>query len=139
MRVTLPMVSLIPESTLAGLREMFGARLDALIPPEVQSLATAAIEGAVSNARLQELLRAMAAPAASKGKAPASEVREVILKLCQGRCLQVETLAALLQRNARNLRHQYPAPMVREGLLKLRYPESPTRPDQAYTRGGGKA
>jgi len=202
MKLTLPMVSLIPEETLASLRRKFGARLDALTPPEVQSLATAAIEGAVSNARLQELLadhpvdissmlrrlceqgylvsdnrrrwtsyrltasdssdlpgslsdlpgslpetmagqqellRAMAAPVASKGKAPASEVRAVILKLCQGRCLQVETLAVLLQRNAKNLRHQYLAPMVREGLLKFRYPESPTRPDQAYTTGGGKA
>ncbi|MEK7384328.1 MAG: hypothetical protein AAB262_13715 [Elusimicrobiota bacterium] len=192
----------IPEETLAGLRRKFGARLDAMSPAEVQALATAAIEGTVSNARLQELLtdhpvdissmlrrlceqgylvsdnrrrwtsyrlpapdasgsagslphlpgnlpdimagqqellQEMAAPVAAKGKAPTSEIRAVILKLCQGRFLPVETLAVLLKRNAKNLRHRYLSPMVREGLLKLRYPESPTRPDQTYTTGGGKA
>ena len=205
----------IPEETLAGLRRKFGARLDAMSPAEVQALATAAIEGTVSNARLQELLtdhpvdissmlrrlceqgylvsdnrrrwtsyrlptpdssalsgslphlpeslphlpeslphfpgnlpdimagqqellQEMAAPVAAKGKAPTSEIRAVILKLCQGRFLPVETLAVLLKRNAKNLRHRYLSPMVREGLLKLRYPESPTRPDQTYTTGGGK-
>jgi ATP-dependent DNA helicase RecG len=208
MMLTLPMVSLIPEETLAGLHRKFGARLDAMSPAEVQALATAALEGTVSNARLQELLtdhpvdisgmlrqlceqghlvsdnrrrwtsyrlpasdssdfpgslsplpgslsplpgslpdtmegqqeflRGMAAPVAAKGKAAASEVRAVILKLCQGRFLPVEILAVLLKRNRRSLRSKYLAPMVREGLLKLRHPESPTRPDQAYTAGGGK-
>ncbi|NNN07101.1 MAG: hypothetical protein HKL90_14495 [Elusimicrobia bacterium] len=213
MMVTLPMVSLIPVETLAGLRERFGARIDAMSPAEVQALATAAIEVTVSNARLQELLkdhpvdissmlrrlceqgylisdnrrrwtsyrlpsvgsissagslsdlakslpdlakslpdlaksfpgaagqqellREIAAPIAAKGKSPSSEVRAVILKLCEGRFLRAEILSVLLKRNAKNLRQQYLAPLVREGLLKLRYPESPTRPDQAYTAGGG--
>lgn len=215
MKLTLPMVSLIPEETLMGLRRKFGVRVDAMSPAEVQALATAAIEGTVSNARLQELLtdhpvdissmlrrlceqgylvsdnrrrwtsyrlptsdsshlpgslpdlagslpdlagslpvlaasspdtagqqellREMAAPIATKGKAPSSEVRAVILKLCEGRFLQAEMLAVLLKRKAKNLRHQYLSPMVKEGSLKLRYPESPTRPDQAYTAGRAKA
>lgn len=87
----------------------------------------------------QELLREMAAPVAAKGKAPSSEVRVVILKLCQGRFLPADTLAVLLKREAKSLRRQYLAPMVREGLLKLLYPQSPTRPDQAYTTGDAKA
>ena len=205
LKVTLPMVSLIPEATLAHLREMFDARLDALTPPEVQALATADIEGVVSNTRLQELLtdhpvdigrmllhlcerkllvsdnrrrwtryrlfgtavtdsshsaensldlavdsshsgaatglpteseeslRVIAAPIAAKGRAPVAEVRAVIVQLCRGRFLAAEALAGLLKRSAISLRNQHLTPMVREGALKLRYPDSPNRPDQAYT------
>lgn len=221
-RLALPMVSLIPEATLARLRGLFGERIAVLGPAEVQALATAEIEGSVSNARLQELLsdhpvditrmfqrlceqgflisdkrrrwttyrlpeqgaepslfgadsgpsaqdssglpadssgsdadlsdsrtdlaglaeanpvdaaklRAIAEPVASKGKAPAADVRAVIVRLCEGRYLSAEALAGLLNRNANNLRNQYLSPMVREGVLRLRFPEAPNRPDQAYT------
>ena len=197
-RLTLPMVSLIPDATLAHLRELFGAHIAALSPAEVQALATAEIEGSVSNARLQELLtdhpvditrmlqrlceqgfmvsdnrrrwttyrfsggpkepslfdtggsshlpgdsshltendqalRVIAEPVAGKGKAPIPEVRGVILSLCRGRYLTADALAGLLSRTAPNLRNRYLTPMVEEGLLRLRYPEAPNRPDQAYT------
>lgn len=55
-RLTLPMVSLIPDDTLERLRQRFGQLVDALSPAETQALATADIEEAVSNTRLQELL-----------------------------------------------------------------------------------
>jgi len=55
-RLTLRMVSLIPDGTVHHLRERFGAQVDGLSPAELQALATADIEGAVSNARLQQLL-----------------------------------------------------------------------------------
>ena len=55
-RLTLPLVSLIPEETALRLRAFFGAELDGLSPAEMQALATADLEGAVSNARLQQLL-----------------------------------------------------------------------------------
>lgn len=55
-RLDLPMVSLIPEATLAQLRDQFGPEVEALGPAEVQALATAAIEGSVSNRRLQDLV-----------------------------------------------------------------------------------
>ena len=77
--------------------------------------------------------RALAAQIAAKGKAPASEVREVIRRLCVGRYLTSDELAQLLKRNAVGLRNRYLTPMVAEGVLKLRYPETPNRPDQAYT------
>lgn len=209
LRLTLPMVSLIPEQTLAHLRGIFGERLAALSGPEVQALATAEIEGAVSNARLQELLtdhpsdigrmlqrlcerrflisdnrrrwsryrlfdaegdsshsradssdstgdssqtgqnpplltpeameslRNLAAPVAQKGRAPSAEVRSVLLRVCRGRFLPADKIAELLDRNAVSLRNQYLTPMVREGLLRLRYPDSPNRPDQAYTTADG--
>ena len=47
--------------------------------------------------------------------------------------LTTESLAQLLERNADSLRKRYLAPMVREGVLELRYPEAPNRPDQAHT------
>jgi ATP-dependent DNA helicase RecG len=55
-RLELPTVSLIPDGTLVILRERFGPQVAALSSSELQALATAQIEGAVSNARLQELV-----------------------------------------------------------------------------------
>ena len=55
-RLTLPMVSLIPTETLDRLRREFGSRVDALTAAEIEALATADIERVVSNSRLQELL-----------------------------------------------------------------------------------
>ncbi|MBI4880250.1 MAG: hypothetical protein HY812_11420 [Planctomycetes bacterium] len=54
--LTLPMVSLIPEDALRALRLRFWDAVDSLPPAEVQALATAWLEGAVSNTRLQQLL-----------------------------------------------------------------------------------
>lgn len=50
--------------------------------------------------------------------------------------MTTESLAHLLNRNAEGLRNKYLTPMVREGILHLRYPETPNRPDQAYTSTG---
>ena len=219
-RLTLPMVSLIPDATLERLRAVFGAHLDTLSPAEIQALATADLEDGVSNARLQELLadhpvditrmlqrlceqgyllsdnrgrwtryrlsgttpeaadslqlpgdsshlpadsshlprdsshlpadslqlrgaglspkeetilRALAEPVSKSKKALARTMRKAIIDLCSGRYLTAEQLAGLLQRNSAGLRDRYLSPLVREGLLRLRYPGTTTRPDQAYT------
>ena len=198
--LTLPTVSLIPEDTLHRLRGRFGPSVDGLEPPELQALATAQLEGAVSNARLQQLLtdhpvditrmltglcgrgllvsdsrrrwttyqlprpdpaavvspvpvsfgrdrgdsghlpgeageelRAVAAPVASTRKAPASQIRKVIATLCSKRFLTPAQLGKLLDRNPEGIRKRYLVPMVREGTLRLRFPEATNRPDQAYT------
>ena len=55
-RLTLPMISLIPAETLDRLRRAFGSRVDSLASAELQALATSDVEGSVSNVRLQELL-----------------------------------------------------------------------------------
>jgi ATP-dependent DNA helicase RecG len=56
-RLTLPMVSLIPDDTFRALEGHFGKDgLARLHPAELQALATAQIEGAVSNVRLKELV-----------------------------------------------------------------------------------
>ncbi len=51
----MPMVSLIPAETLTELRQRLGSALEQMAPAELQALATAVIEGEVSNARLQQL------------------------------------------------------------------------------------
>ena len=212
-QLALPMVSLIPEATLVHLRVRFGTRMDTLKSPEVQALATADLEGSVSNARLQELLadhpveisrmlsrlceqgylvsdnrrrwttyrivlpteaqssshlpldsshlpgdsshlvedsshlekqlsllplkeeelRELAESIARRGKVSPDEMQKVIGLLCKGRFLTAEQLATQLKRTPSNLRNRYLTPMVNGGLLKLRYPESPNRPGQAYT------
>ena len=55
--LTLPMVSLIPTETLAHLKRSFGHVIDTLKPIELQALATAHLEGSVTNGRLQELVQ----------------------------------------------------------------------------------
>ncbi len=55
-RLTLPMVSLIPQETVERLRAHLGPLYDQMSADELQALATADIEEGVSNARLQQLL-----------------------------------------------------------------------------------
>jgi ATP-dependent DNA helicase RecG len=197
-RLALSMISLIPDETLDSLQQRFGSRTEELTPVELQALATAHLEGAVSNARLQQLvadhpvditrmlaglcergwlvsdnrrrwttyrlpgagsaepslfpgdsshlagdssrseeeskqLRTIAMRIAGRGKVPPELMKRTIRELCTGRFLTAEELAALLDRTAANLRSRCLTPMVREGLLRLRYPEATNRPDQAYT------
>lgn len=82
------------------------------------------------------LLHLLASPVAFAGKSSASLVRKTIVEICNWRFLSAELLARLLNRNPDGLRNRYLSPMVAEGLLTLRYPESANRPDQAYTAGG---
>jgi ATP-dependent DNA helicase RecG len=49
----LPMISMLPDDSLARLHDRFGEKLNALAPIEVQALVTADVEGEVSNVRLQ--------------------------------------------------------------------------------------
>ncbi len=59
--------------------------------------------------------------------------RQLILKLCQKRFLTAGHLGELLHRSPVALRARFLKPMVAEGALRLRYPDKPNRPDQAYT------
>ena len=70
-KIVLSMVSLIPESTLNSLQNRFGQRFQGLKKLEVAALATADIEGEVSNARLQDL-----------GADHPSEITHVLQGLC---------------------------------------------------------
>ncbi len=82
---------------------------------------------------LDQELVAIANTVAHKKKLSKLEIRNIILRLCKGRYLGLGQLSQLLKRYPQGLRDRSLAPMVAEGLLQLRYPETPNRPDQAYT------
>jgi ATP-dependent DNA helicase RecG len=81
--------------------------------------------------RTAELL-VIAAPVRDSGKASAAIVRNAILQLCEGRYLALRELASLLGRKPDTVRDRYLGPLVKEGLLELKYPATPQHPDQAY-------
>lgn len=61
-----------------------------------------------------------------------AETRRVIVEVCQEIFLTAADLGRLLARNPDAIRGRFLRPMVKQGLLELKYPESPNRPDQAY-------
>jgi len=78
-------------------------------------------------------LRAIAAGVSGRRGIARPIVQDVIRWLCTGRLLSADQLGSLLGRNANWIRAEYLKPMVREGALRLRFPEAPNRPDQAYS------
>ncbi len=216
--LSLPLVSMLPDAVLAALGDRFGSRLGALDKDAVQVLATAEMEGSVSNQRLQEILTlhrrditgllkvlvrdgflvpdgigrgtryalgggigvpsvaavppdkgpvppdkgpippdsavnppdseaappdngasppdmaliAIAEPVRSTQRVDPATTRRVILALCHGRFLTLRELSELLARGAETLRDGFISPMVKERALELRYPDKPSRRDQAY-------
>ena len=59
-------------------------------------------------------------------------MQNVILQLCTDRFLYLKALAELLNRSPDALRTHYLNPMLQQGLIKLRYPEQASHPQQAY-------
>ena len=78
-------------------------------------------------------LQAIAAPARRKKRMSPERMRVIIRELCKGRYVAVQDLGSLLHRDPKGLQSRYLTPMCREGLLSMRFPEKPNRPDQAYT------
>ena len=83
-----------------------------------------------------DALRQLAAPVRDSRRASPAAIRGAIVALCTARFLTLRCLAELLGRNDEHLRGRYLAPMVREGLLRQKYPQATNRPDQAYTAAG---
>ncbi len=81
-------------------------------------------------------LQAIAAPAREKKRLAPGRMRLVLIELCRSRYLTAQELATLLHRDPKGLQDRYLNPMCREGLLAMRYPDRPNRPDQAYTTAG---
>lgn len=85
----------------------------------------------------EQTLLAIAEPVRSTRRTDPAVTRATILSLCQDRFLSLRQLATLLDRGPETLRDGFVSPLVREGLLELRYPDKPSRRDQAYrTRAG---
>jgi ATP-dependent DNA helicase RecG len=56
----------------------------------------------------------------------------LVMRHCDARWLASKDLAALLNRDAKNLQGRILGGMVKKGLLALRFPDVPNCPDQAY-------
>lgn len=85
-----------------------------------------------SSPHLTPELLSLAEPGRLKAKLPAAEMQALVLSLCDARWLTSKDLAALLNRDAENLQGRILAGLVRKGVLELRFPDVPNRPDQAY-------
>jgi len=81
---------------------------------------------------LRESLEALAAEPREKKKIPKHDLEAVILAVCKGHYLTLQTLAELLHRKPASLRNGYLSPMVRARTLSLAFPTTPTHERQAY-------
>lgn len=80
----------------------------------------------------EEALLPIAEPVRSTQRTDPTVTRRVILELCTNRFLSLKQLSVLLARGQETLRDGFVSPMIKEGVLELRYPEKPSRRDQAY-------
>ncbi len=78
------------------------------------------------------VLRTIARPASEKRRVEQGVMEGIILSLCEGRYLTRRQLAELLDRNPEGLRSRFLVSMVEHGLLRLKFPKTPNRTDQAY-------
>jgi len=77
-------------------------------------------------------LQSLAEPARRSRRVKPDVMRSVIVSLCRGRWLKAADLARLTNRDAEKLQSRFLTAMVKQGLLELRHPDVPNRPDQAY-------
>lgn len=105
-------------------------------PPDLE-VSTPDLERSKGDPVQDPSLLERARPVRETGKASRALVRQTILALCDGRYLSLQDLSKLLKRTQEALRDGYVNPMVRDGDLERRYPETPSHRDQAYrTRPG---
>ncbi|HHR5849196.1 TPA: RNA-binding domain-containing protein [Providencia alcalifaciens] len=69
---------------------------------------------------------------ANKRKLKKSQTMSMILLLSMRSFLTVRDLSNLLGRHPKSLRRDFLAPLIKDGLLRLAYPTSPTHSDQGY-------
>ena len=72
------------------------------------------------------------------GRVSTPALRSAVLRLCAWAPLTVEQLATLLAKDRHYLRNKHLIPMVRDGQLRFRYPESAKHPHQAYVAPGAE-
>jgi hypothetical protein len=77
-------------------------------------------------------LEAMAALPRTKKKLPREQLREVLINLCHDQFVCLRALAELVGRKPDALRNEYLTPMVRDVVMALAFPKTPTHELQAY-------
>lgn len=78
-------------------------------------------------------LLAIARPARERSRLAPERMREIILQLCRGRYLTAQEVSALVQRDVKSLQLRFFSKLLAAGALRLRYPDEPNHPSQAYT------
>lgn len=73
-----------------------------------------------------------------QGRVSTEALRGGIVRLCAWQALGVDQLASFLNKDRHYLRNKHLIPMVREGQLRFRYPESAKHPHQAYVAAGAE-
>lgn len=79
-----------------------------------------------------EQLTALAREPRNSKRLAQETMQQVILSLCREQYITLQALAQLVARSPDALRQQYLSQMVKEGLLKLAFPQTPTHERQAY-------
>ncbi|BDG49204.1 MULTISPECIES: ATP-binding protein [Parageobacillus] len=83
---------------------------------------------------IDEKLWNIAELARKKKRLPPSVMENIILQLCAQRPLMLKELAALLERTPDGLRNNYLGKLIEEGKIRLKYPDQPNHPKQAYMK-----
>ncbi len=73
-----------------------------------------------------------------QGRISGEALRDGIRRLCRWAPLSGDQLATLLGKDRDYLRNKHLIPMVRDGQLRFRYPESAKHPHQAYVAPEGE-
>ncbi len=92
--------------------------------------------GPLSESGPLKQLETIAAPVASRKKAPSEEVIDTVLALCAIKSLKLEELEVLLNRSGESLRKKYLQQLVKEKRLRRLYATKPNHPQQAYITVG---
>jgi ATP-dependent DNA helicase RecG len=83
---------------------------------------------------IDEKLWNIAELARRKKRLPPSVMENIILQLCAQRPLMLKELAMLLERTPDGLRNNYLGKLIEEGKIRLKYPDQPNHPKQAYMK-----
>ena len=83
---------------------------------------------------IDEKLWNIAELARKKKRLPPSVMENIILQLCEQRPLMLKELATLLERTPDGLRNNYLGKLIEEGKIRLKYPDQPNHPKQAYMK-----
>jgi len=82
---------------------------------------------------LRNHLEALATEPRNKKKLNREALIRVILDVCQGQYVTIQSLANLINRHPKTLRDQYLKKLVREQKLQMAFPTTPTHERQAYS------
>jgi ATP-dependent DNA helicase RecG len=92
------------------------------------------VNNELSSDEMDEKLWNIAELARKKKRLPPSVMENIILQLCAQRPLMLKELAALLERTPDGLRNNYLGKLLEEGKIRLKYPDQPNHPKQAYMK-----